>query len=306
MLLTRVPPPCLRPFVRSMWASAPGPERADPRRAPQREHVLPTGDMHLVFRLSAAPLRLFADAADTAGWTLGHAIVGGARSAFYARELSMPSASVGVQLHPGAAWALFGMPASALAERHTPLEALWSAGAAEALERLHGLRTPEARLSALATLLAERLARRPQALHPAVAMALRGVADGTPVRALVRASGYSHRHFVALFKEAAGLPPKRLQRVLRLQQLLAEAHRTTPLPWADLALSMGYSDQSHFIREFGDIAGMTPEAYRRASPSAANHVAVDGRRSISSDTDASDGLKIAPTPLHRGLQHDRP
>ncbi|MDM0020362.1 helix-turn-helix transcriptional regulator [Variovorax saccharolyticus] len=296
MLLTRAPPPCLRPFVRSMWASAPGPERADPRRTPQRQHVLPTGDMHLVFRLSAEPLRLFADAADTAGWAVGHAIVGGARSAFYARELSLPSASVGVQLHPGAAWALFGMPASALAERHTPLDVLWGTKAAEALERLHGLPTLEERLAALAALLAERLARRPQALHPAVAMALRGVAGGTPVRELVRASGYSHRHFVALFKEAAGLPPKRLQRVLRLQQLLAAAPRSGPLPWTDLALSMGYSDQSHFIREFGDIAGMTPEAYRRASPSAPNHVAVEGGRSNSSNTAASDRLRIAPTP----------
>jgi AraC-like DNA-binding protein len=217
----------------------------------------------------------------------------------------MPTASVGVQLHPGAAWPLFGMPASALAEQHTPLDALWGARAAETLELLHGLRTPEARLSALASLLAERLAQRPRALHPAVAMALRGVADGTPVRELVRASGYSHRHFVTLFKEAAGLPPKRLQRVLRLQQLLAEAHRTTPLPWADLALSMGYSDQSHFIREFGEISGMTPEAYRRASPSAPNHVIVDDRSTLS-NTAGPGGFRIASTPLHRGLRHDRP
>ena len=304
MLLTRIPPPWLRPFVRSMWASEPGLAGADASRAPYREHVLPTGDMHLVFRLSAAPLRLFADAADSAGWTLGHAIVGGARSAFYAREVSMPATSVGVQLRPGAAWALFGMPASALAERHTPLDALWGAKAAEALELLHGLPTPEARLNALEAMLTRRLAQQPHALHPAVALGLHGLVDGTPVRELVRASGFSHRHFVGLFKEAAGLAPKRLQRVLRLQRLLAAAPGTAALPWAELAQAMGYSDQSHFIREFGDFAGMTPQAYRRASPSAPNHVRIE--RSTSFNTAGAGRSRIASTSLHRGPQDDRP
>jgi len=302
MLLTRVPPPSLRFVVRSMWAAEPGPADALAHPVPRREHVLPTGDMHLVFRLADTPLRLFADPDDSTGWTVGHAIVGGARSAFYAREVAAPTASVGAQLRPGAAWALFGTPASALAERHTPLDALWGAAAGDALELLQGLPTPSARLDALEALLVRRLAPRPLALHPAVARGLRGIADGTPVRELVRASGYSHRHFAALFKEATGLAPKRLQRVLRFQRLLATAPGT--VPWAELALALGYSDQSHCIREFGDIAGMSPEAYRRAAPSAPNHVCVD--RSTSSKTSRPGGIRIAPTPLHRGPPHDRP
>ncbi|MDM0034143.1 AraC family transcriptional regulator [Variovorax sp. J22P271] len=302
MLLTRIPPPSLRLVVRSMWASEPGPAGALAQLAPRREHVLPTGDMHLVFRLSGSPLRLFAGAGDGTGWTMGHAIVGGARSAFYAREVGGPTASVGAQLCPGAAWALFGVPASSLAERHTPLDALWGAAAAEALDLLHGLRTAPARLAAFEALLVRRLAQRPLALHPAVAQGLRGVADGVPVGELVRASGYSHRHFAALFKEAAGLAPKRLQRVLRFQRLLATAPGS--VPWAELALALGYSDQSHFIREFGDIAGMSPEAYRRAAPSAPNHVPID--RSTSSKTWGTGGIRIAPTPLHRGPPNDRP
>ena len=44
------------------------------------------------------------------------------------------------------------------------------------------------------------------------------------------------------------------------------------LPWADLALQSGYSDQPHFNRDFLEFTGMTPRAYRRASPSSPNHV----------------------------------
>jgi len=306
MLLTRIPPPWLSPFVRSMWVSEPGPGATSTPGAGLREHVLPTGDMHLVFRLGAAPLRVFADAADSEGWTVGHAIVGGARSAFYARETTALSSSVGAQLRPGAAWVLFGTPASALAERHTRLDALWGERAAEsALDLFHGLATAEARMAALEAMLTRRLAQRPHALHPAVAHGLRGLGDGVPVCELVRASGYSHRHFVALFKEAAGLPPKRLQRVLRFQRLLAALPADTPVPqhWAQLALTIGYSDQSHFIREFRDIAGMSPEAYRRASPGTPNHV--PAIRSTSSNTGNPGAPRIASTSLIRGASHDR-
>src|SRR5688500_4167844 len=77
MLLTRAPGPLLQPFVRTLWALDPAPGTPVAGCSAAREHVLPTGDMHLVLRLSGPPLRLFADAADSAGYTVGHAIVGG-------------------------------------------------------------------------------------------------------------------------------------------------------------------------------------------------------------------------------------
>lgn len=272
MLLTRSPGPRLRPFVRSLWVSAPG-RSIGSLATPPREHVLPTGDMHLVLRLSGPPLRLFAGAADTAGYTVGYAIVGGARSAFYARDVSVATVSVGAQLRPGAAHALFGLPAGELAERHTPLEALWRDSAVqEALERVHAADSPEAQLAVFETFLAERLAPQPQAMHPAVARALAGLGGGLPIRALVHASGYSHRRFITLFRDAAGLAPKQLQRVQRLQRVMAAGLGAGALPWVELALEAGYSDQSHFNRDFLEIAGMTPQAYRRAAPASPNHV----------------------------------
>ena len=56
----RVPRPALRPLVQSVWAMD---ETGDVRPSTiGREHVVPTGGMHLVFRLSDNPLRLFDDA----------------------------------------------------------------------------------------------------------------------------------------------------------------------------------------------------------------------------------------------------
>src|SRR5262245_54629618 len=100
MILRRQPRPQLRPFVKTLWAT-------DPSGSPtalvaRRERVLPTGDMHLAFRLNH-PLRLFRDIDDAAGDTIGRAVVGGLRASFCVKDVSEPVSTVGAQLHAGAA-----------------------------------------------------------------------------------------------------------------------------------------------------------------------------------------------------------
>ena len=51
--------------------------------ARRRENVIPTGQMHLVFRLSGEPLRLFDHDQDREGRVISTMLVGGARSGFY-------------------------------------------------------------------------------------------------------------------------------------------------------------------------------------------------------------------------------
>ncbi len=178
-------------------------------------------------------------------------------------------------LEPGAALALFGAPEDALAERHTPLDALWRAGAGLALERLRAAASPVTQLQMLEALLAERLAGHAHGLHPAVAQALALLGgDSAKVRELVRQSGYSHRRFIALFRAGTGLAPKEYSRVLRLGRALERLSAEPSLSWAELAHEALYSDQSHFHREVVAIAGVTPQALRRAAPLAMHHVPI--------------------------------
>src|SRR5262245_43538325 len=106
MLVQRDPRPALRPFVKTLWAAD---QSALPAHtAGGRERVLPTGDMHIAFRLSDHPLRVFDDVDDATGNALGHAVLGGARAEFYVRDMSEASRSVGAVLRAGAAEVLFG------------------------------------------------------------------------------------------------------------------------------------------------------------------------------------------------------
>lgn len=265
MALSRPPCPALRPYVRLVWAAAPtGPA------APGREHVLPTGCMHLALRPGGPPLRLFEGADDCVGRTVGHAVVGGARLDHYVRETGLPSWSVGAQLEPGAAWALFGASAEALAQRHTLLQDLWGPAADLLLERLAQAAEPRRCLQVLEQALLARLQPR-RGMAPAVAAALASLEGGSSVEAAVRASGWSHRHLVLRFREATGLAPKQHARVLRLQDALDLLGRGS---LAEAAHAAGYADQAHFGREFRAFAGLTPAQWRAARPAQPHHVAI--------------------------------
>jgi AraC-like DNA-binding protein len=264
----RLPLPRLRPFIKDLWISGRG-APADGTEA--REFSLPTGVMHLVFRVGGGPVLLFDRADDARARNLGSEVVGGTRSSFYVRDISTAAISVGAQLQPGAAQALFGAPASELAERHTPLADLWGPRAAEARERLAEAGSPERMVDTLEAILAERLPRI-RALHPAVALALERFTMAGRVEAVVEETGYSHRRFIALFAQSVGLTPKRYARVLRFNGALRRLAANAQARWVDVALDAGFSDQSHFAREFVAFAGMTPEQYRRAAPPHSHHV----------------------------------
>jgi AraC-like DNA-binding protein len=275
MMSSRSPGPALRPFVKTLWASdGAGEPRAD---GADRERVLPTGSMHLVFRLSDHPLRLFQGANDRTGHAVAHDVVGGARATFYVRDISRPVRSVGAQLHPGAAALLLGVPADELAGRHTPLGDIWGRAAAEARERLLEAGSPAQQLDVLESLLAARLPRI-RGVHPVVAHALGRFATTSDVRMVVNESGYSHRQFIALFRRAVGLTPKRYCRVLRFQDVLARIAAGPADSWADVVLAAGYSDQPHFNREFRELTGMSPGQYRQIAPASAHHVPIPASR----------------------------
>ncbi|QDH70753.1 helix-turn-helix domain-containing protein [Marilutibacter alkalisoli] len=262
------PDAALQPYVETLWVSA-----GEAARAP-REHSLPSGAMHLAIRLDA-PLRLYAGSADTVGHEVSQAVIGGVRMGHCIKDTSTPGRSVGAVLRPGAARALFGCSAAELAGRHLPLDQVWGSEAGLLLERLQAEADPSRQLDLFAAALRARL-RPVGALHPQIAQALHDLARAGSVADAVAASGHSHRHFIARFREATGLPPKAYARLRRFRRALRMLARGGAL--AEVAFAAGYSDQAHFSREFRELSGVTPRAYRAARPDAAHHLPVGAVR----------------------------
>ncbi|MBX3126258.1 MAG: helix-turn-helix transcriptional regulator [Polyangiaceae bacterium] len=265
-MIRREPLPPLRPYVSALWAESGASSAA---ACAARERVLPTGATHLVFRLSPEPLLLYDEPAG-APRAVGHAVVGGPRSEAYLRDVSVSAATVGVQLRAGAAGLLFAGSAAELSGAHTPLEQLWGSAAERLREHLADLGDLDDRLDLLERVL---LARVPSLrdVHPVIMKSLERVGRGVAIRDVVSDSGYSHRRLLSLFQGAVGLTPKRYARVLRFGRTLPRlAHPGASL--TQVALAEGYADQAHFTREFREMAGLSPNAYRALAPRHSHHV----------------------------------
>lgn len=265
-----LPRPALRPFIARLWAST-----SSGTPAAARELVLPTGQMHMVFRLAGDALRVYAGDDNVSGTRIIGPVLGGARTSFYVKDTAGPVASVGVQLLPGAAQALFGVSAGELTGVHTPLADLWGGTAEALLHELAREADPRRQLVRLESFLAARLSA-PPTLHPAVSSALAACAQPCRIDAMVRDSRYSHRGFIALFRQATGLSPKRYARLMRFQAVLAALRADPTAHLSALAYGAGYSDQAHMTREFRECAGVTPSHYRMLAPAAAHHVPLAG------------------------------
>lgn len=71
----------------------------------------------------------------------------------------------------------------------------------------------------------------------------------------------TQKHLISQFKKFVGLTPKQYQRVLRFNDVFMQMQGDQFLSWSDIAHRCGYSDQSHFIREFKHFSGFNPESF---------------------------------------------
>ncbi len=89
------------------------------------------------------------------------------------------------------------------------------------------------------------------------------LADPCPLGELARVAGLRRRQLVWAFGRRFGLPPHRY-----LMQLRIDAARTLlaqGVPAAEVATAVGFADQSHFLRRFKAVVGVTPGRYLAAS-----------------------------------------
>ncbi len=71
----------------------------------------------------------------------------------------------------------------------------------------------------------------------------------------------TQKHLIDQFKKYIGLTPKYYQRMLRFNDILQKIQQKQHINWPDVAFQCGYSDQSHFIKEFRHFSGFNPTEF---------------------------------------------
>ncbi len=82
-----------------------------------------------------------------------------------------------------------------------------------------------------------------------------------PIRSLWQELALSERQFIAKFKQAVGVTPKRLARLARFE-VIVDGLDDPDMSLAKVAIRAGCYDQAHLNRECRAFARMTPSALR--------------------------------------------
>ncbi len=231
------------------------------------KHVLCSWSQVIGDGQSAYPQRVLPDGCADIVW-IGEAppVVAGPATRTVIAELPPRSIVIGIRCHPGAAAGLLGLPASELLNLEIPLGQIWGRAADELSGRIGDAADVAAKLAVAEAGLALRsLAARPG--DPLISAAIGWLArhPGDRVERLSELLEIGSRQLRRRFQASVGYGPKTLQRVLRLQRLLALAARGPERPTlAALAAEAGYADQAHMTRELGELAGRVPSALLRS------------------------------------------
>lgn len=230
-----------------------------------RERVLPTGAADLVIRVgNPRP--------PDSG-------ISGARSQSIIIERRTEDRLLGIHFKAGGAFPFLGFPPEELHNRGITLADLWGQGrASQLLGLLHDAQTVEGKFQVLERWLLQ-TADRPLEHHRAVAFAIKEFSSDPGLRSSAEVAGkvgFSQRRFIELFRSHVGLTPKLFCRVQRFREVIKTIQNVATVDWADLALSSGYYDQSHFNHEFQEFSGLTPSEYLGLRTPYVNHVRFPG------------------------------
>ena len=96
---------------------------------------------------------------------------------------------------------------------------------------------------------------------------------------LAREAGISRFHFARQFRLSTGESPMEYLRRVRIERSkrILQARETTI---AEVAATLGFSDQSHFTRIFGRLVGVSPGSFARCDDWRSATDSIDGGRSV--------------------------
>ncbi|GLY35722.1 AraC family transcriptional regulator [Amycolatopsis sp. NBRC 101858] len=174
---------------------------------------------------------------------------------------------LGVRFRPGCFRAFLDGPVSDIADRTVPLVDVFGPRVIEAAESVQ-IATDDAQMVRTIDnlLIANRAGLSIAARRAAEAVESIARDPGiTRVAQLCADTGLTTRSVQRLFAEHVGCTPKWAIRIYRLNDAAQRIAAEGEPDYAGLAVRLGYSDQSHFIRDFRAVTGQPPGEYARTA-----------------------------------------
>ncbi|WP_421875312.1 DUF6597 domain-containing transcriptional factor [Marinoscillum sp.] len=190
-------------------------------------------------------------------------LLAGQLTKYFYLENTGVSGMIGVKMKPCALYNLFGLNMSELVDKVLSVE-----------EALPQLEVPEASLDGFDSFChkMEEIVLDVNTMQSKAERAAELIVDKHGLLDLSTITDHldiGARQLERLFKTQIGLSPKFYSRVVRLSYIFQQVQEGD-YSWARLAYLAGFTDQSHFIKNFKEFTGEDPSKYRFDHPDMAN------------------------------------
>ena len=233
------------------------------REAELSARVLPDGTTCLAFQRDETVLR----SCDDAWRPWAATCVSGPRTGPFDIKLSAGGRILIVQLLPAGAMRALGVPMSSLADRFEQLDAVVGSVSQKVSNCVLGDADDLSCVRVIERWLLQRVRtlRTRCDVTDAVVQEVARQSGSVRVENLARHVDLSRRHLTRIMNERVGVSPKLFARIARFNHAVQLGRFRPRVPWARVALDVGYADQPHMAREFADLGRIRPSELRGAA-----------------------------------------
>ena len=176
------------------------------------------------------------------------------------------STTIGIYFYPHAFPSVFGFSADELTNTCLNTEELTAGRELYLTEQLQQATSLTQQIELLSAYLLFQISRHNRLSDASVKAAVTQIikTKGTiPVKDLQKSLRLTERSLERKFKQNVGISPKMFSRICRFQAALGQLRNQNHFKLSDIAYENQYADQSHFIREFKEFAGLTPYQFQK-------------------------------------------
>jgi AraC-like DNA-binding protein len=195
-------------------------------------------------------------------------VITGAQRRAWARRISGHGEVFAVRLRPAGLAVLGDLSPASILDATAPVTAGLDPRLHELMSEIASASDVDGRTAAADRAIAVRLARHP--IHAEGRLA-NAILDELTARLHTRAGdglavhfGVTERAIERALHRTIGAGPKRVTRLVRLQEVARVLSSPGAPDLATLAAELGYADQAHLQHDFRDVAGLTPGGYVRS------------------------------------------
>ncbi|WP_027391864.1 helix-turn-helix domain-containing protein [Aquimarina latercula] len=226
------------------------------------ERVIPTGHVFIIFELDNIPRKTFDNTTLKPNKTYTKAWVSGIHKNYISISAHPKSEMFVIQFKPFGTYPFFHFPAENLSDKVLSYEEIFKEELTQLRENLKKQESSKDKFNVAEQWLINRFndSKIPSKELLYVIKKLE-TAPVTNFNEAINGYPYTQKHLIDQFKKYIGVTPKYYQRILRFNEILKQIRQKESITWSQIAYQCGYSDQSHFIKEFNHFSGFNPQEF---------------------------------------------